>query len=286
MSRCAKFVFLCTVAALLPRLVAAQVLMKLQIEHAQLVRYESVNAFISILNESPHQLTFGGKDGARLSFFIEHERDTSADRITQKPLAENVNIEPGTSLDILRDISRWYDLGPVGNYSIRAIIEWRGESYQSNRVRIDVVNGLPISSEKRTIWNEEEFVREFSLCYLAREGTERLFLSIDDKRAGISYGVFDLGGIIRLHPPVIRISREGNVRVLHQSGFGRYTLNKLEVTSDKVHFVDQSYIGEDGKPLNATEMPSLENPEAEFPPKKPEEPERKWWPFRRQSESE
>jgi hypothetical protein len=251
--------------ALLPRLLSAQILLRLQLEHTQLVRYEAVNVFLSILNEAPYPLRFDGDNGARLHFSIERGLDTAADRIDERPLIENVTVDAGRSRDILCDISRRYDLGPVGNYSVRAIIEWRGRAYQSGQVRFDVVNGLPISKDTRTIWTDKEFVREFSLCYLAREGSEHLFLSVDDKRGGINYGVFDLGAIIRLHPPVLRVGRDGKVRVLHQSGLGRYTLNSLEVTGEQVRLTDQSYVGEDGKPFGRTAAPATEGPDAEAP---------------------
>jgi len=246
-----------------PGLLKAQVQMKVQPEHTQLVRYEAVNLFVSILNESPYPLTFGGENGARLSFFIERGLDTPADRINASPLIESVTIDAGRSRDILCDVSRWYDLGPVGNYGARAIVEWRGETYQSAQVRFDVVNGLPISNETRTMWSDTEFTREFNLCYLARGGSEHLFLSVDDRRAGINYGVFDLGRIVRLYPPVLRVGRDGSLSVLHQSGFGRYTLNTLRVSAEQVRFLDQNYIGEDGQPLVSGEVPETEGPAAE-----------------------
>lgn len=251
--------------------------MKLQIEHGQLIRYETINAFVSILNESPYPLEFGGENGAHLRFFIERGGDITAKRIDARPIVENLTVPPGRSHDLLCDVSRWYDLGPGGNYSIRAIIEWKGAEYQSNRVRIDVVNGLTISREARTLWIEEEIVREFKLCYLGREGSEHLFLSIDDKRAGLNYGVFDLGVIVRVHPPVIRISREGAVKVLHQSGLGRYTLSTLEVTRDKVRFLDQAYRGDDGAPYRKKpEDPAATEPIEKAPPA---ETKPRWWLF-------
>jgi len=272
MNRLLKMSAAVCATAMLPGLLPAQVLLRLRSEHTQLVRYETVNLFVSVLNESPYLLTFGGDNGARLEFLVERGHGSPVDRFNKRPLIEDAAIEAGRSRDILCDISRWYNLVPVGSYSVRAIVEWRGNAYQSERVRFDVVNGLPIGSQTRTMWADEEFTRQFSLCYLAREGTEHLFLSVDDSERGINYGLFDLGLIVRLHAPVLRVGREGSVHVLHQSGFGRYTYNTLEVDSESARFVDQSYRGKDGKPLGRAEAPELRIPE-NIPPDKPAEKE-------------
>jgi hypothetical protein len=66
-------------------------------------------------------------------------------------------------------------------------------------------------------------VRTFSLLALHREGNEHLFLKIEDEDRGLCYAVHELGGSVRLYPPVLKTDAAGHVNILHQSGPAQLT---------------------------------------------------------------
>jgi hypothetical protein len=256
----------------------ADILMKLQMEHAQLMRYESVNAFVSIFNDSFEDLTLGKPgEGGRLTFRAEVAQDEWARRINQKPLVSPpIVIPPGQGRDIIVNVGDFYDLSQLGGYAIRVALDWKGDTYLSNLLRVDVVFGLPILDEKRMFSNGGHFARRFQLRYLARERTEHLFLSVGDLKGVVQYGTFDLGQVIRLNKPVLDAKRDGTVKVMQQSGLDRYTLSTLKVYPEWVEFLDQTYHREDGSVYEEeSEKSALKKTlekDAEASPKK-----RPWW---------
>jgi hypothetical protein len=227
----------------------AQLAMKLRFEHRRTLRFEAVNAFVTVVNEGATPVVFGDK-GAKMSFVVEKERDVRAQSRNERLLWRDLELAPGRKREFLHDLSLIYDLSAIGTYAVTAVIEWRGAVFQSNRIRVDVVNGLPIRSERKLFTGPGgDFVRVLGLRYLARAGSEHLFFTVMDDELATSYGVFDLGQIIRLHAPAIRVQRTGGTRVLHQSGVGRYTLSHLDISPSRVTFRDQEYRRGDGSPF-------------------------------------
>jgi len=248
----------------------AQVLLVLRFEHRQVLRFEAVNAFVTVYNEGNKPIVFS-EDQARMSFTVGRERDEQVQVLNEDLLWRSVTIEPGKRREFMHDLSLIYDLAATGTYAVNAVVKWGGSEFQSKGVRIDVVNGLPISRERRVFPGEtaEGYARVLSLRYLGREGSEHLFFCVDDEEGGRNFGVFDLGRIIRLHPPALRVKRDGATRILHQSGVGRHTLSLLQISESRVSFLDQQYRRADGSPFPKTGEPG--EPGADRAP----EPEKK-----------
>jgi hypothetical protein len=243
----------------------AQFVVRLNVEHSKLLQYEPLNAFVSIENTAGVRLPLGRR-GAGFRFLIQKERDLFAARLNERDIIGRVTLDPGQKHDFIRDISLWYDVASAGSYTLAAAVDWQGDTFVSNRVRIDVMNGLPISSVSRMLPGSDKVWRRYSLCYLAREGNEHLFLRIDDDATKFNYGVFDLGQIVRLFKPALRFDDAGEVKVIHQSGYDRFTYSVLKVDRDRVKFVDQRYYRGNGKPCrpeNQLAPPDQEEPAEE-----------------------
>jgi hypothetical protein len=73
-------------------------------------------------------------------------------------------------------------------------------------------------------------------------------MCVDEDEGKTSYGVFPLGGLIRVAKPTIEVDRKGNIRVVHQLNRDCFIRSEFESNQDGVFFLDQSYLGVDGKP--------------------------------------
>jgi hypothetical protein len=147
-----------------------------------------------------------------------------------------------------------------------------GEAWESGAAMIDIVPGLPITSTERLVSGYRERLRRFSLRYWTRAGHEYLFLSVDEAKGGYNYGVFELGKLLRVRKPALRVDRKGDVKVWHQTGSDRYLLSILQSRPDSVTLVRQSDHQEDGSPYSAKA-----EDEMMFPPE--EKPKARWWQF-------
>jgi hypothetical protein len=75
-----------------------------------------------------------------------------------------------------------------------------------------------------------------------------LFLTIVESASGMSYGVFDLGLLVRVSAPTVMVEGSDRVKVNHQSGPDRYTKTVFESRLDSVRFIDQTYHLANGDP--------------------------------------
>ena len=219
--------------------------------HASVVRFESIPVFVKIVNDSGKVFaTRGAGDakGAEVTFVIERADQRLVSRTRKEPMCEKFSLGPDEGREIMVDVSRWYEMASIGKYVVRAAVEWEGQSFLSDQVLLDVVNGIEVAEVEREVPGYPDRVRRYSLRYWPRESGEHLFLSVDEDRAHMNYGVFEVGTVLRVMRPAIEVDRAGKVRVTHQSGPDRVTRTLFESAPDGVVFVDQTYHNLDGSP--------------------------------------
>jgi hypothetical protein len=232
----------------------ADLQLKLELEHRKLMRFEPIHAFVTIENDSGVDFAIEGDKedaNARLQFVIEIRPDEPVARHNPGPLVRAVRIKSGEKQRILVDLSRFYSLGTMRGYLVKAVVDWNGRSYASEIMRFSVENGIPQTAITRSLPGRADLARKYSLRYLAREKNERLFLCVDEEGTGVNYGTFDLGRLLRVTTPELAVDWAGNVRVVHQSSRDCHTWSQFKSAEDGVTFVDQSYHLADGSPYPA-----------------------------------
>ena len=244
--------FLASLACLL-RAVAAhgELVLTLALEHTTFLQFEAVNAFVSIYNDSDDTLILDESSAAGrfpLLFDIRRERDVSLSRTSKNPMIGRIRILPGEKRDVMVDISRWYDVAKRGRYMIQAVVTSEGRRYLSNTLMADVVRGMELARVTRELPGYEDRLRVFSLRYWCRDAAEYLFLCVDEPAAGMNYGVFTVGRLVRVAKPVLTADRHGTIVVQHQSGVDCYIRSVFKSTEEDVTFVDQTYHLADGSP--------------------------------------
>lgn len=237
----------------LPLAARSQIDVTLEMEHPSFLQFEPVMAFVSARNDSDSDLVIDedkAGESAHLRIVVQKGRDEPAARINKQPCVRKLTVETGKTRDIMVDVSAWWDLTAMGRYIINATVERGGIAVQSNKKVIDVVAGIEIGALVKNAPGDARVTRKYSLRYWARGGGERLFLRADEVETGVNYGVFQLGPLVRVFKPEIKVDGEGNLTVLHQSAADCYTRSLFRSSGESVRFVDQTYHRITGEPYS------------------------------------
>jgi len=243
---------------MLPARGYADLQVSLDLEHYRLVRFEPINAFITIVNKSATPYVADSRTGAsdaRLRFEIYRGPNDPVQPLHRESPVPLLVVAPGEEKKVLVQLSRWYDLTPQGGYNVTVAADWRGRSFLSRIVRFEVENGIPLANVIRSVPDCPEMIWKYSLRYLAREGMERLFLSVDEEEDGVNHGVFDLGRLVRVSNPRLEVTESGTVMVVHQSGKDCFVWSLFKASKDGVVLVGQSFHREDGSLYPITSNP-------------------------------
>lgn len=223
---------------------AAQLQVSCRLEPTRAVQYESVIATVRIQNNTGRIITLqDDTPGARLWMEIEKTPGRTMRQISPVVLGETLTIEPRQSVTHQINISQVYDLRNTGPYTVRARIDWAGESFASGKIYLDVVPGLEMQRMVGPVAPDGTGRRIYRLLSLNRERGEHLFLRIDDEAQGICYGVMHLGRMVRIQNPMMQVDASNNINVLHQAGPGRYVHHVFTPNGDPVR--RRAYTSED-----------------------------------------
>jgi hypothetical protein len=220
----AAWMALCTIAG-------AQVALDARLLHSRTMKYEPIGVKVRVENNLSDKLQLGSDDPkARLVFVVERG---PGNPVSPLPSAKRIHfkVPPHNTGTVEVDLQEIYDMRDTGPYTVRARVDWKGTSYSSPRMYLDVVPGLSIG--EMTVEAGGGF-RKLTLRTLHRERKEYLFLVIENARAGICYGAFDLGRIVRVQKPMLTIDAEEQIHILHQSAPTHYTHTILTSEGEQI----------------------------------------------------
>jgi len=212
-----KFAVLLVMAGI-PALCTGQIGVELKPLSSKFLLYEPVKVTMVIRNSTGRMLSFdSGQAPAQLRFDIEMAEGTKIYRINTKPLLSGDQVMTGKSESYDLAVSEFYKIQDIGLYTIQAVVIWNSNDYVSRRVYFEVVKGVELLRARAGIPGDEGAVRTYTVEYLQRDRGEYLYLCIKDDIANRLYGVFNLGRIVRVRVPVLRVDEAGNVHVLFQT---------------------------------------------------------------------
>lgn len=195
-----------------------QISLSLSMPESKVVQYEPVKANVTIGNNSGQLISFGSDtSSARLLFYIERGNGFIIRRRNAEPLISDLSIMPGETRIFKIELSRYYPMLDIGLYIIKAVVEWNSVGYTSSGIYIEVVKGFELARIKAGIPGDKGAVRTYVLEYLQMGIGENLYLRIRDDRRNMICGMFNLGRLVRVRKPVLKIDESGNVHVLFQT---------------------------------------------------------------------
>ncbi|MEM7394705.1 MAG: hypothetical protein AAF492_20420 [Verrucomicrobiota bacterium] len=127
----------------------------------------------------------------------------------------DVVIRAGETKDFTVNLTQNFDMRGTGPYTIRPWVLWRGSRHVGKTQYIDILPGFKL--KEMTAGNpENSHVYKFILLTINRYRSDRIFLRIDDRTASIMRGVLELGSVIRIKPPELRVNAKSEVEIEHQ----------------------------------------------------------------------
>lgn len=239
----------------------------LELEHSSALQFEPLHVVVTVRNNSGTPINVGrpgGEGNARLSLKMQRTEYERIARRSNGPIVRRLAVPVGGVRQAQIDLGRWYNIAPVGQYMVQAALDWRGKTYESNKELFDIVRGIEMRKVTRTLPDYADVELTYSLRYWNRpdrgHSGEFLFLSVDDGRNRLNYGVFLLGRLIRVYEPVFEVDRRGLIKVVHQSGRDCYTRTVLTASLEGVQVVDQTYHLANGDPYPYIEGRAVPRP--------------------------
>lgn len=218
---------LCMLCALLSASTGfAQLEMSARIKSSRTVLYEPVILTLNVENTTPRAISLDGDQGlARLDVEIESTPGRRIRQVNVPLLSESVILPPREKVTLSINLTEAYELRETGPFTIRVRMDWDGKSFYSGKIFLDIVPGFEIAKRYGPASPGGGGSRLYRLLTLSRDRGEFVFLRIDDERAGICYGVLNLGRIVRAHSPRLEIDADANVQVLHQAAPAHFSLH-------------------------------------------------------------
>lgn len=243
-----------------------QLAVGLKVENEAVLQYEPLRVTVAVQNSAGVPVVLGdeGEGAASLRFLVQRDDDRYMRRNNSASWMRTEKIGDGERRELTLDLARWFDVATAGAYKITADVEWNGTRYTAMPVNVDVVKGMPITVIRAGVTGDEGRIRAYGLKYWRRAGHEHLFLTVEEPASGMSYGVYDLGLLIRVFQPKVVVEGNGRVKVTHQSAPHRYTQTVFESRKEEVRFIDQTHHMENGAPYpeEGSQPASKEKPSA------------------------
>ncbi len=261
-----KTLILLFCASLLPATVPAQIEVSCRAANGRVLLYEPIVVTVEIINHTMKPLRLlGSNANARLTFDVEQNPGDLIPFSGEPLIPGKVVIPPDKVFTHTIDLLTRYQIRNTGPYTVTARVEWKDKVFISAKVYIDVLPGLAIGQPLVTgLSDDSGATRTYSLMTLNRDRGERLFLSIKDDQGGKCYGVFDLGPVLRLYEPVMRVDGDGNIHVVHQCSAEQYVHNAM--TPKGVVMRREYWPVDGGRIPSASTSPSEWSPSGAFKP--------------------
>lgn len=233
----------------------AQIEFRCRLVNTKVLQFESIPVEVTIGNNTSEPLTLGGARGsATLLFDVESSPGVLVQPTGALLVTNRLTVKHAETTKFTVDLLPSYNIRSTGPYTITGRLEWRDKVFVGSKMYLDVLPGLEIARMSAGVPGLPGVTRTYSLRTLNRDRTERVFLRITDDN-GQCYGVVDLGGIVRMYKPVLRVDEEGNIQVVHQNGpssFIRHVITPYALVLER-----EAYTG-DGSGIRLKGPPSAE----------------------------
>ena len=206
-----------TLALVFAAAAQAQLSTSLRLNKKQYLAGEPVVAVVTITNHSGRQLTFASDGRTQwLDFLI---KDRLGEPVTSKgrEIFGKMTIRAGESMAREVDLSRYFQIGEPGNYSVAAMVHTpggNGEGSSTNRVMFNQSPGVRYWSQKVGIPGKSGQTREFRVLNFSGDEKAQIYAQVIDDRTGQNVRTFLLGDVLMLRKPLVTVDRQQRMHVM------------------------------------------------------------------------
>lgn len=221
---------------------AQQVEVKLTLAYSSFVVGEPALVQLDVLNATRDLIDIGGK-GSKDALFVEITKGGQYNELAPfnpEPLVRSAALKPGQTFQHKVELDKWFSLMEEGQYVATLVLVHNGVRYESTKKTFDVVPGLPLKDGVQMFVSRQDVKRLFKLVYWHRNQMDRLFLRIEDEPSGRVWDSIDLGVLLRMAPPKLDISPEGEVTVVHRATQDAFIRTVVWSLPDSVEVVERN----------------------------------------------
>lgn len=195
-----------------------QVEVALSLAPAKALLYEQVEAKVILRNNTGGMLAFDAASGSSRFFFqVERGRDETVKPANRSPLFFETSLLPGEARTNIVELTALYGLRSRGSYKVRACVERNDVLFVSPFMDLEIMKGFELARVINGIPGDPGAVRTYILEYFAKHEGEYVYLRIEDDQSRTVFGMHNLGRVIRVRHPEIKVDEAGNVHVLFQT---------------------------------------------------------------------
>jgi hypothetical protein len=130
---------------------------------------------------------------------------------------------PGETTTNFFDVGGHHLFMDTGSYSIRAELIINDKMLKSNTCELEIARGIELTRISGiTVGSDSATLKSYVLEYLKKSKGEDLYLTFEDTSAETTYGVYNLGRVVRTYPPQIKLDEAGNIHILFQTISSRF----------------------------------------------------------------
>ena len=203
---------------------SGQVGVSLRVDRQRYLRYEPVNATVTLRNYSGNSLVFGKGEELQgsITFEITDPYGRDIDAFDQElNFAENLILAPGETRALRLVLNNYYNLQKPGHYRIAARVGHRRmrKDVRSDDIMVDIKKGTLVWSKQIGIPNADPAgdirSRQVSLLIFETDDVDRYCLLVEDAKQ--VYGVIRLGRRILGAEPSYDVDAMSNIHILIQN---------------------------------------------------------------------
>lgn len=254
---------------------AQQIEVGMTLAYSVFLTGEPVLVQFDVLNATRNVIDVGGKDSPD-TVLVELSlggQNNPVACVNATPVAGRFRLNPGQAMQHRVELDKWFPVLHEGKYFARLVVVHAGMRYESAKKSFDVVPGIPLHEGVQMFVGQQNLKRVFRLVYWHRNQSDRLFLRIEDDPGAKVWDTMDLGDVMRMMPPKLDISPEGEVTVVHRASQDAFLRTMLWSLPDAVEVVERNALLD--PEISATQrVKSLYGEMADEGEKKENKP---WW---------
>jgi len=219
----AVLILLVAAVVLAPPQASAQLQVTLDLNRSRFVAFEPVQATVTIANRAGKDIILGEANGRNwLSFNVERIGGDSVLPYGAAPRLKAHVLGRGETIRETISLGRYYPLGGLGNYSVRANVYFTefGQHLVSNVRSFAVTDGSLLWSDKIGINKpgQPTSYREMSLLSFQEDDRMTLYVRIREERTGRVLATYAIGRLVLQQEPQATLDQESNLHAFFLTG--------------------------------------------------------------------
>jgi hypothetical protein len=216
--------------------VNAQMTLDIKLPQKSFIKYEVIEVEIHLTNNSSEPLDLGKEKGtAWLDFYVTTSDDLQINKNSRVWNPPSMLLLPGEIKTVSVDILPFFQIRQSGDYTVTAEVTYEGKTSMSPTRRFSVESGVTVWTQRytppaSTTDSLKGTQLEYSLLMHRLGSKQMLYARIQDSQSEYVYCNAPLGHILSYGDPSVRIDRQGNFHIFHQSGTRIYNYSSFSAS--------------------------------------------------------